>query len=264
MQVADKIIVVTGAGNGIGKGMAERFVREGARIVVVSDINPELMTSVASSLGMPGIACDVGDEGQLADLIGRTEDEFGPIDLFVSNAAYGFMAGLAPSSDAGGDLETTEAVWDATWNVNVMSHVRAARALVPRMLARGGGYFLNTVSAAGLITANAPLAYTVTKHADIGFAEWLALNYGRRGIGVSCLCPAAVATLPGQFDAMTEIGSVQTPADVAQYVIDGLTEELFLILPTPAVGGSFRKKGQDYQSWINRTQDRLSAMGHTP
>jgi NAD(P)-dependent dehydrogenase (short-subunit alcohol dehydrogenase family) len=261
MNVADKIVVVTGAGNGIGKGMAGRFVQEGARAVVVSDINETLMNQVASTLGMPAIACDVGDARQLASLIEQTEHEVGPIDLFVSNAAYGFTAGLDPTISSAGGLDTSEAMWDASWSVNVMAHIRAAQALVPLMLSRGGGYFLNTVSAAGLVTANAPLAYTVTKHADIGFAEWLALNYGRRGIGVSCLCPTAVATVPGQFNDLAGIGLVQTPAEVAQFVIDGLAAEAFLILPNPAVGGSFRKKGQDYQAWISRTQDRLGAMG---
>ena len=185
-----------------------------------------------------------------------------PIDLFVSNAAYGFTGGITVDGvERHFDLhDTSEHAWEASWQINVMAHVRAARRLVPLMLERGGGYFLNTVSAAGLITSNSQLAYTVTKHADIGFAEWLALNYGHRGIGVSCLCPTAVATRPGQFDSMPGIGLVQTPADVAEFVVDGLEREAFLILPNPAVGGSFRKKAADYDAWIARTQARLAAM----
>jgi NAD(P)-dependent dehydrogenase (short-subunit alcohol dehydrogenase family) len=256
------VVVVTGAGSGIGRGLAERFVEEGARAVVVSDINTDSMEATASDLRQPAMRCDVGDAVELDSLITWTENEVGPIDLFVSNAAYGFTGGVSLEGvERNFDLDdTSEDAWEASWQVNVMAHVRAARRLVPLMLARGGGYFLNTVSAAGLITANSQLAYTVTKHADIGFAEWLVLNYGPRGIGVSCLCPTAVATQPGQFDAMPEIGLVQTPSEVASYVIDGLERETFLILPNPAVGGSFRKKGADYDAWIARTQARLSGM----
>ena len=265
MHVADKIVVVTGAGAGIGRGLAERFVAEGAKTVVVSDINRELMATTADALGQPAIGCDVGDQQAMEWLIDQVETEVGPIDLFVSNAAYGFLGGQRPEGFVNGfGFETPEEAWDASWNVNVMAHIRAARQLVPRMLRRGGGYFLNTVSAAGLITSNSALAYTVTKHADIGFAEWLALNYGTRGIGVSCLCPTAVATRAGQFDDMPDIGQVDTPAEIAEAVIAGLAAETFLILPNPAVGGSFRKKGADYDAWIERTQKRLAAMGHTP
>jgi NAD(P)-dependent dehydrogenase (short-subunit alcohol dehydrogenase family) len=261
MRVEEKIVVVTGAGSGIGKAMAERFVHEGAKAVVVSDINPVLMSAVADALGQPGLQCDAGDRAALESLIDRVEEEVGPIDLFVSNAAYGFTAGVPMEGTARGfGLDTSEDAWEASWQVNVMAHIRAATKLVPLMLERGRGYFLNTVSAAGLITSNSQAAYTVTKHADIGFAEWLILNYGTRGIGVSCLCPTAVATRPDQFADLPEIGLVQTPEEIAQFVIDGLDAETFLILPNPAVGGSFRKKAADYDAWIARTQARLGAM----
>ncbi|MGE3443911.1 MAG: SDR family NAD(P)-dependent oxidoreductase [Acidimicrobiia bacterium] len=261
MRVRDKIVVVTGAGNGIGRGMAERFVTEGAKTVVFSDLNMGLAESVATPLKQPAMQCDVSDAGALRSMIDTVENDIGPIDLMVSNAAYGFTGGFTIDGiEEASGFETSEEAWDASWQINVMAHIRAARQLVPRMMKRGGGYFLNTVSAAGLITSNSKLAYTVTKHADIGFAEWLALNYGTRGIGVSCLCPTAVATRPGQFDAMPEIGLVQTPAEIAQFVIDGLERETFLILPNPAVGGSFRKKATDYDAWIARTQQRLTAM----
>jgi NAD(P)-dependent dehydrogenase (short-subunit alcohol dehydrogenase family) len=263
MRVEGKIVVVTGAGSGIGKGMAERFVLEGAKAVVISDINAVLMRSVAEVLGQPSFQCDVGDASALESMIQHIENDVGPIDLFVSNAAYGFTGGIPIEGLVNGwGLETPDLAWESCWSVNVMAHIRAARTLVPMMLDRGGGYFLNTVSAAGLITSNSALSYTVTKHADIGFAEWLALNYGKRGIGISCLCPTAVATRPGQFDAMPDIGLIQTPEEVAQFVIDGLSAETFLILPNPAVGGSFRKKAADYDAWITRTQNRLDAMGH--
>lgn len=264
MRVEGKIVVVTGAGHGVGRGIAERFVQEGAKRVVISDINPELMTATAEALGQPAIACDVGDAAALESLISQTEHDVGPIDLFVSNAAYGFTGGVdLPGVERNFDLDTSEHAWDSSWQINVMAHVRAARQLVPLMLERGGGYFLNTVSAAGLITSNSQLAYTVTKHADIGFAEWLALNYGSRGIRVSCLCPTAIATKEGQFDAMPDIGLVQTPAEIAHYVVEGLDAETFLILPNGAVGGSFRKKATDYDAWIQRTQARLAAMSPT-
>ena len=141
-----------------------------------------------------------------------------------------------------------------------MAHVRSATKLVPRMLERGGGYFLQTVSAAGLITSNSQVAYTVTKHAAIGFAEWLVLNYGDRNIRVSCLCPTAVETSPGQFASMPEIGLVQSAAEVADAALHGVEDETFLILPNPAVGGSFRKKAVDYDVWLERTIKRISPI----
>jgi NAD(P)-dependent dehydrogenase (short-subunit alcohol dehydrogenase family) len=264
VKVDGKVVVVTGAGNGIGKGLAERFVAEGAKAVVFSDLNQELAESVAGPLGQPAVQCDVRDPAALESLISTTERDVGPIGLMVSNAAYGFTAGIDVGQVRGRDLDTPDEAWDGSWQINTMAHIRAARQLVPLMLQRGGGYFLNTVSAAGLITSNSQLDYTVTKHAAIGFAEWLALNYGRRGIGVSCLCPTAVVTKAGQFDNMPEIGLVQTPEEIAQCVVEGLEAETFLILPNPAVGGSFRKKATDYDAWIERTQSRLAAMGATP
>ena len=262
MRVEEKIVVVTGAGNGIGKGLAERFVHEGARAVVISDRDEGLMAAVAGALGQPAVGCDVGDAHALETLIGdgRGRDRSHRPVRLQRRLRLHRRRGRAWCRAAlrARDLRSG---WDASWQINVMAHVRAARQLVPLMLERGGGYFLNTVSAAGLITSNSQLAYTVTKHADIGFAEWLALNYGTRGIGVSCLCPTAVETLPGQFARMPEIGLVLTPAEVAQYVVDGLDAETFLILPNPAVGGSFRKKAADYDAWIARTQQRLDAMG---
>jgi NAD(P)-dependent dehydrogenase (short-subunit alcohol dehydrogenase family) len=260
MRVEGKIVVITGSGHGIGKGLAERFVQDGARSVVISDVNEELMTSVAEGLGQPAIRCDVSDPAELEHLITRTEREVGPIDLFCSNAAYGFTGPVRTASGSQGGLDTSEEAWERSWQINVMSHIRAARQLVPLMLERGGGYFLNTVSAAGLITATSGAPYTVTKHADIGWAEWLILNYGGKGIGVSCLCPTAIATHEGQFASNPAIGLVQSPEEVADCVIDGLDKETFLILPNPAVGGSFRKKGADYDGWIQRTIARLAAI----
>ncbi len=252
MHIEGATIVVTGSGHGIGEGLATRFVEEGARTVVISDLDDAAMTLVAARLGQPCRACDVGNAGEYAAFLAWVEREIGPIDLLCNNpAVFG--------GPEGGNLQTTEETFERSWQVNVMSHIRSAQQLVPRMLERGGGYFLQTISAAGLITANSALAYTVTKHAAIGFAEWLMLNYGDRNIRVSCLCPTAVETRPGQFDGM-DIGLVQSPAEIAEATVKGLEDEAFLILPNPAVGGSFRKKATDYDAWLARTIQRISPI----
>jgi len=251
MRVGGKIVVVTGGGHGIGEGLAERFVAEGAKAVVVSDLDPALTASVGERLGQPRRPCDVSDAAALTSLLSWVEDEIGPIDLMCNNPA--FMGGLGPGPEALASEET----WQRSWDIGVMAHVHAADFLVPRMLARGGGWFLQTLSAAALITANAPVAYSVTKHAALGFAEWLVINYGDRGIRVSCLCPAAVET---RGTHLAGIGNVLTPVEVAEAVIAGLEAEQFLILPNGAVGGSFRKKATDYDAWLERTIERIAPI----
>lgn len=254
MKLEHKVVLVTGAGNGIGRGLAERFAQEGAR-VVVSDIDSARMDVVADDLDTPRRRCDVGDPDDLHALIEWADVEVGPIDVMCTNPA------IMGAADSGG-IFTTEETWELSWQVNVMSHVRAARQLIPRMIERGGGYFLQTLSAAALITSNSHFAYSTTKHAGLGTAEWIMLNYADRGIRVSCLCPTAVETHPGQFADMPNIGLVQTPAEVAELTVQGIAEESFLILPNPAVGGSFRKKALDYDAWLQRTNARLRGMGH--
>jgi len=252
VRLKGKTVVVTGSAHGIGEGLATRFVEEGAAAVVVSDIDEAAMNDVADRLRQPSRACDVGDREDYRAFLDWVEMDVGPIDLLCNNPAiFG--------GPEGGNLQTTEETWERSWQVNVMSHVRSAQQLVPRMLERGGGYFLQTVSAAGLITSNSAVAYTVTKHAAIGFAEWLMLYYGDRSIGVSCLCPTAVETRPGQFQGM-DIGLVQTPVDIADHTVRGLEAQNFLILPNPAVGGSFRKKAADYDAWLARTIERISPI----
>jgi len=250
VRVEGKVVVVTGSGHGIGEGLARRFVAEGARAVVVSDVDGDAAARVGGELGQPYRPCNVGDAEEYPAFLDWVERDVGPIDLLCNNpAVFG--------GPEGGNLQTAEDTWDRSWQVNVMAHVRSATHLVPRMLERGGGYFLQTLSAAALITSNSPAAYTVTKHAALGFAEWLMLNYSDRNVRVSCLCPTAVETTPGQFAGMPDIGLVQTPADIADFAVRGLDAEAFLILPNPAVGGSFRKKATDYDAWIARTTERI-------
>jgi NAD(P)-dependent dehydrogenase (short-subunit alcohol dehydrogenase family) len=259
MELADRVVVVTGGASGIGAALCRRFLAEGARAVVVADRDGEHAADVAGDLGerARAISADVGVEADIEALVDRTEDEIGPIDLFVSNAGLG----------GGGGIGAPDEVWEALWQVNVMAHVFAARAVVPRMVERGGGYLLSTASAAGLLTnlGNAP--YSVTKHATVALAEWLAIAYGDAGIRVSCLCPMGVDTpmlrgAPGDLagpSASTQ--GVISPADVADAVIDGLRDERFLILPHPEVVEFEQRRAADRDRWLaglRRLQATLS------
>src|SRR5580765_6138899 len=245
MKIKDKVVVVTGGANGIGRALCRRFVAEGARGVVVVDLDGDGVQSLAAELGdiSLGLTADVAVEADIANVVEHTEDAFGPIDLFCSNAGIG----------GGGGIEAPDEVWHDIWAINVLAHVYAARAVLPSMLARGEGYLLNTASAAGLLTniGNAP--YTATKHAAVGLAEWLSITYGDRGIKVSCLCPQGVRTNmlmraegPGHFLLPGSL-SVEEVADV---VVQGLAEERFLILPHPEVAEYFRRKASDYDRWL--------------
>lgn len=184
MELKDKIIVVTGGASGIGREMCRRFTQEGAKKVVVADLNGDGAKAVAEEIGSVGHAVDVRNEQDLINLIEDTERQFGPIDLFCSNAGIGI----------GKDIFESDEVWQTIWEVNTMSHVWAAKHLVPRMIARGGGYLLNTASAAGLLSQIGSATYAVTKHAAVALAEWLSITYGDQGIKVSVLCPQAVRT----------------------------------------------------------------------
>ena len=185
MELADRHVVVTGAGSGIGRGLARRFAAEGARAVVVADLNEAAAESVADEIGGLGVATDVSREEQIQALIERAKDANGPIDLFFSNAGV---------PGPGGGPEAPNDEWQLTWEVNVMAHVWAARALLPEMVARGEGYLCSTASAAGLLTQVSALAYSATKHAAVAVAEWISINYGDAGVRVSCLCPQGVRT----------------------------------------------------------------------
>ena len=250
MDVSDKIIVVTGGASGIGEAMAERFIAEGARHVVIADRASDAVAAVAGRIGAAAMACDVTDEAAVEALIDDTERRFGPIDLFCANAGIGAPGGAEASNDA----------WQAIWEVNVMAHVYAARHLIPRMTERGGGHLLFTASAAGLLTNLGTAPYSVTKHAAVGFAEWIAISHADDGIGVSCLCPQGVRTpmILGASDdpsvqAVVAQGAID-PAECAQAVVDGLAAETFLILPHPEVARYFQNKANDYDRWIGGMQ----------
>jgi NAD(P)-dependent dehydrogenase (short-subunit alcohol dehydrogenase family) len=250
--VTNKVVVVTGGGNGIGRALCRRFAVEGAKAVVVADVDQAAAERVADDIAGTAIAADVSREDEVTALVARVIDAYGVIDLFCSNA------GIAVD----GDEHTPAADWERCWEVNVMAHVWAARAVLPAMLARGGGYLLQTVSAAGLLTHPQSATYAVTKHASLAFAEWLSMTYGDRGIGVSALCPQGVRT--GMLQRASAGGrtflvdSALEPDQVAEAVVKGLAEERFLILPHPEVAEYFRRKAADYDRWL-RGMRRLRA-----
>ncbi len=244
MEIRGKVIIVTGGASGIGRAMAARFVQEGARAVVISDLNGDGARQVAQEIGAHPVQTDVASEAQVVDLIRDTEERFGPVDLFCANAGIG----------AGEGLNASDAEWELSWKVNVMAHVYAARYLVPRMVQRGQGYFLHTASAAGLLSQfEAP--YAVTKHAVVAFAEWLSITYGDKGVRVSCLCPMGVdtpmlhAAPPAKRDRMAA-GRMMSPEAVADVVVQGLQEERFLILPHPEVLDFWRGRSADHERWL--------------
>ncbi|MEM1112397.1 MAG: SDR family oxidoreductase [Pseudomonadota bacterium] len=250
MELAGKVVVVTGGGNGIGKGLCERFHREGAGTVVVVDLELDAAEAVANSIGGQAFGVDVRDETQIADLVTAIEEQHGGIDLFCSNAGI-----IALDGEQGWATSADNQVWSAMWEIHVMSHVYAARACLPRMLERGSGYFLNTASAAGLLNQIGDAAYSTTKHAAVGFAEALAITHGDQGIGVSVLCPQAVETrmigaAPGGDGGTAGVDGVMSVAQLCDAVVAGLADETFLILPHPEVEGYFQRKANDYGRWV--------------
>lgn len=251
MELEGKVAIVTGGAGGIGRALAWKFVEEGAKGVLVADLRGT--DAVASELGerVTGFDGDVGDEATVRALIARAEEAFGPVDLFCANA--GVAVGIG--------LEDDEAVWDQAFAVNIRSHIHAARALVPGWIERGGGYFLTTASAAGMLTQIGSAPYAVTKHAAVAFAEWLSVTYGSAGIRVSCLCPMGVNTamlnagLESEDgvtagDVVRAAGGVVEPEEVADVVVDALREERFLVLPHPEVLTFFQRKASDYDRWL--------------
>lgn len=252
MELRDRVAVVTGGAGGIGAALCRRFAAEGARGVVVADHDEAGATRVAREVGGLAVGCDVSDEAQVRVLVARAEERFGGIDLFCANAGVALGGGLDPLH--AGPF-APDADWAASWAVNVMAHVYAARAVLPAMLARGEGWLLTTASAAGLLTDLGTQAYSVTKHAAVAFAEWLAIAYGERGIRVACLCPMGVRTAMVEGAAAAGVGAhllpgAIEPEAVAEAVVAGLREERFLILPHPEVAEFFRRRADDPERWL--------------
>ncbi|SDC80552.1 NADP-dependent 3-hydroxy acid dehydrogenase YdfG [Geodermatophilus telluris] len=249
MQLQDAVVVVTGAGSGIGAALARRAAAEGAAAVVVSDRDGTAAERVAAEVGGTADTTDVTDEAAVAALVERTLAAHGRVDLFCCNAGV----------FSGEGLEAPTAVWEQVFAVNVLAHVYAARAVLPSMLERGSGHLLTVASAAGLLTTPGDAPYSVTKHGAVALAEWLAVTYGDRGIGVSVVCPLGVAT-PLLMDPLEQgrsaaavvaaSGRVITPEDVAQAVVEGLAEDRFLILPHPEVATYWAQKAADPERWL--------------
>jgi len=252
MKLKDKVAVVTGGANGIGRALCQRFASEGAKGVVVADLDASRAEALAKEIGGIAIKTNVADESDIVNLVNRATEAYGQIDLFCSNAGIG---------TPGGADEPNE-VWQRIWEVNVMAHIYAARHVLPGMIARGDGYILATASAAGLLTQVGSAPYSVTKHAAVSFAEWLSITHGDEGIKVSCLCPQGVNTDllrsskggPGDFLRANAL----EPEDVAEAVVRAIDEERFLVLPHPEVAEYFGRKATDYDRWL-RGMRRLQA-----
>ncbi|MET0340979.1 MAG: SDR family NAD(P)-dependent oxidoreductase [Polyangiales bacterium] len=254
MRVAGKVVVVTGGAKGIGRALSERFAKEGAKHVVVADLDGDAASEVARAIGGTGVRVDVARESELSALIDDTERTHGPIDLFCSNAGI-FLGRLQ-------GLDTPDADWQRMIDVNLMAHVYAARVLVPRMIARGGGYLLHTASAAGLLAQIGSVTYSVTKHAAVAFAEWLSITYGDQGIKVSILCPQAVRTdmIRGHETGVATVDGTLEPEAVAEATIRGLEAEQALILPHPGVADYVLRKATDHDRWLSgmrRLQEKM-------
>lgn len=243
MDMKNKVAVITGGSGGIGKAMGKAFLAEGARAVVLADLNQDAVDAAAKELGCEGAVCDVTDEASVTALVNNAISHHGQIDLLCSNAGAG---GEGVLTDA------TNAVWNMQWDLHVMAHLYAARAVLPSMIERGDGYLLNTASAAGLLAALGSGPYTVTKAAAVKLAEFLAITHGDDGIKVSVLCPQGVNTAmaprslgDGQTDGIIEAD------ELAQTVVETLREERFYVLPHPEVGDYVRRKGDDVDRWLH-------------
>ncbi len=248
MEIRERNVLITGAASGIGAAMARRFHAEGARTVIVADLDLDRAQQVAAGIDGVPARLDVADEAATSELVNSVETDYGPIDLLCMNAGI----------PTGGDVHAPNSDWERAWQVNVMAHVYAVRAALPGMLARGNGYLLHTASAAGLLTNVGAAPYSVTKHAVVALAEWLSMTYGDAGIKVSCLCPQFVDTpMLDVFEGedrpdMSRFvrGMAISPDAVAESVVEGIHSERFLILPHPEVADYFRHKANDYDRWL--------------
>lgn len=245
MRLEGRVVVITGAGNGIGRACAHRFRADGAKLVLV-DINQDAVDAVAEATGSIGVAADISLEESVGLVVDRARSAVGEIDVWFSNA--GISSPRRPGRIPGNDE------WERMWKLHVMSHVYAARAVVPSMVARGDGYLLQTVSRVALAAHPGKAAYSVTKHASLAFGEWLAIHLPPRGIKVSCFCPGAMRTdmllANGFTDDDPTVMAAMAPEDVADLLIDGLDREQFLILTPDACAGLLASKAADYDAWL--------------
>ena len=251
MDIVDKRVVVTGAASGIGKALATEFKNEKAKDVVLADLNEEVL-KVAEELGFSGFVANVGKEDEVKDLISFANEKMGGIDIFCSNAGIGGEVGL---------LDVSTEAWQTIWDVNFMAHAHAAKHLIPQMLGQGSGYLVNTASAAGLLTQIGAAPYSVTKAAAVSLAEWIKITYGKKGIGVSCLCPQAVKTaMTAQGPGVAGVDGMIEADECAKDVIDAIQKERFLVTPHEEVLEYIKRKTTDYDRWITgmqRLQDRF-------
>ena len=244
MEITNKVIVVTGGAGGIGLAIAKEFIKEGPKIVILVDISFKNFNFKDKKILCE--QCDVTNESSIQNLIDKINLDFGLIDIFCSNAGILSL----------GSEQSSNEDWSKNWNLHVMSHVFAAKKLLPDMLRRGSGYFVNTASAAGLLSHIDSITYSTTKHAAIGLAEWLAITYGKEGIGVSILCPQAVETAmtKGRETEVSALDGMMKPEDVAIDVINAIKDEVFLISPHDEVVGYFQNKANNYSRWIGGMQ----------
>lgn len=245
MEINNKVIIITGAAKGIGFAIAKRFQSAGAKLVL-GDLDEVAVKNTADQLGAHAMKCDVRNEDDIKALVEHAQNVYGPVDMFVSNAGVCFGED-GHSASAGND------VWQASWEIHVMSHVYAARAVLPSMIERGEGYLVQMASAAGLLSQIGDAAYSATKHAAIGFAESLAISHGDQGIKVSAICPQYVATAMTGYNSDTkpELESgVLSAEQVAQTVYEGIKKEAFLILPHEEVAQFIQHKTADYDRWL--------------
>lgn len=242
MRVKGKVCVITGAASGIGKALAERFRQEGAKGLVLGDMQADKLEEVAASVGGLAVVTNVAREEDIKKLAKAAEDEYGRVDVFVSNAGIARMGGEDSSDED----------WQANWDIHVMAHVYAARAVAEKMAVRGEGYLINTASAAGLLTHVNSATYSVTKHAAVSFAEWLSINYGDRGVHVSVLAPQAVRTAmtTGRDVSVASVDGMIEPEQLADCVIETMDKEEFLILPHEQVREYMKRKALDVDRWL--------------
>lgn len=242
MKINGKNIIITGGASGIGKALALRFHAEGARGITVADMQAEPLQEVADQVGGIAVVGNVTDEAHIKDLVAQAEAAYGPVDIFVSNAGIARM----------GWEESPDETWQLNWNIHVMAHVYAARAVVDKMIANGGGYLVNTASAAGLLSQVDSATYAVTKHAAVAFAETLSIRYGDKGVRVSVLCPQQVRTAmtENNLEGVAGVDGTMEPEELAEHVVRSMDKEEFLILPHEQVIDYMRRKTSDYDRWL--------------